>query len=392
MIKLAPKGLCTGCGACAYICPKNCISMKENEIGVVYPEADETDCVQCGRCRKVCPVLEPSDYRHPISAYAAWSSDEKERESSASGGIAAEIYKAAVRQGCRAAGAASNEDFSVSLWIADGCADIKLFKNSKYVFSSAMDLYPQLRSLLKAGEKAVVVGLPCQIAAIRKLFNDNGNLLLIDVVCHGTTPFAYLKQHIAMLEKQAGDVAKRMSFRDPFAHTYTYTFTLYNAQDKRFYAKRTKDGDTYQFGYHRTVSYRENCYHCMFAKGDRISDITLSDYKGLGTMAPCSYDAKNVSCVLVNTAKGADFLSALIKDKCIVAEERPVMEPVQGDAQLRHPSVKSKYRIMFEKEIQCASGDFEKAIRPVLVRYNRDEHIKFVMSLPRRVLRRLFKK
>ena len=38
MIQLAPKKLCTGCGACAFVCGKNCIVMKENEVGIVYPE------------------------------------------------------------------------------------------------------------------------------------------------------------------------------------------------------------------------------------------------------------------------------------------------------------------------------------------------------------------
>lgn len=115
-----------------------------------------------------------------------------------------------------------------------------------------------------------------------------------------------------MLEKKYGEVAKRMSFRDPSLYTNTFTFTLYNADNKRFYAQRTKDGDTYQFGYHRMVSYRENCYHCKFAKSKRISDITLSDYKGLGTMAPCAFSAQKVSSVLINTDRGKILIESLI--------------------------------------------------------------------------------
>lgn len=52
MIQLAPKKLCTGCGACAFVCGKNCIVMKENEVGIVYPELEMSNCVQCERCQK----------------------------------------------------------------------------------------------------------------------------------------------------------------------------------------------------------------------------------------------------------------------------------------------------------------------------------------------------
>ena len=87
MIQLAPKNLCTGCGACAFVCGKNCIVMKENEVGIVYPELEMSNCVQCERCQKVCPIIENVDSRKSLTAYAAWSSNENERATSASGGI-----------------------------------------------------------------------------------------------------------------------------------------------------------------------------------------------------------------------------------------------------------------------------------------------------------------
>lgn len=279
MVELAPLELCTGCGACAYACPKACIRMKENEIGVVFPVVDDTGCVNCKRCQKSCPVLEPIAYNMPQKAYAAWSSDKEEHRTSASGGVAAEIYKMALENGMHAAGAVQNDDFSVTLSLTDRKEHLAAFKNSKYVFSSAYELFPRLKELLAYRKQAVVIGLPCQIAAIRKLFGENNpDLLLADLVCHGVTPYSYLLQHIHKLEAEAGQTAHYMSFRDP--DTYTYTFTLYNDEKQRFYAKRTKDGDAYQFGYHRSISYRENCFHCQFACGKRVSDITLSDYSG----------------------------------------------------------------------------------------------------------------
>lgn len=186
MVELAPLELCTGCGACAYACPKACIRMKENEIGVVFPVVDDTGCVNCKRCQKSCPVLEPIAYNMPQKAYAAWSSDKEECRTSTSGGVAAEIYKMALENGMHAAGAVQNDDFSVTLSLTDRKEHLAAFKNSKYVFSSAYELFPRLKELLAYRKQAVVIGLPCQIAAIRKLFGENNpDLLLADLVCHG---------------------------------------------------------------------------------------------------------------------------------------------------------------------------------------------------------------
>lgn len=393
MIKLVEKDRCTGCGACAFVCSKKCISMLEDERHILLPRINHTNCVECGKCVNTCPILTPVDYREPQEAFAAWSSNEEERRTSASGGIAAEIYNKALSDGYSIAGAVQNKDFSVSIMLSNNADDIQTFKNSKYVFSSAVALYAQLQETIKRGERCLVICLPCQVAAIRKIFRDNPNIILMDVVCHGTTPVPYLQQHIAMLEKQCNEVAKRMSFRDPYTYTYTYTFTftLYNSDNQLFYAKRTKDGDTYQFGYHRTVNYRENCYHCPFAQSKRISDVTLSDYKGLGKMAPCSYNELKVSSVLVNTDRGKKFIDSLINDNKIVAEKRPTMEPINGDGQLRHPSIKNKYRRLFENNIARHNGDYEKSISPVLKVYNRDELIKKIIGMPRRAARKVLK-
>lgn len=257
------------------------------------------------------------------------------------------------------------------------------------MFSDAYEVFPKIKALLHDGKKVIFIGLPCQVAALRNLFRGNENMLLVEVVCHGTTPFSYLRQHIDILSKQSGRKASRMSFRDPEAYTYTYTFTLYDENGECFYSKRTKDGDTYQFGYHRGVTYRENCYHCRFAKPERNADITIADYHGLGLCSPCNYDDKNVSLILINTDKGDTFIRQLIEDKRIYAEQRPLEEPLKGEAQLRHPSVKNKYRMMFEKRIASCNGDFEKAIRYPQRRYDIDMRLRHIANLPREILRKL---
>lgn len=44
------KEKCTGCGACAEICPVDAI--KVDDVAVV----DENECIDCGTCVEECPV------------------------------------------------------------------------------------------------------------------------------------------------------------------------------------------------------------------------------------------------------------------------------------------------------------------------------------------------
>ena len=45
---------CTGCGACAAICPVNAIEYKVNKNGFFEAFVMEDKCINCGRCVKVC--------------------------------------------------------------------------------------------------------------------------------------------------------------------------------------------------------------------------------------------------------------------------------------------------------------------------------------------------
>lgn len=391
MIKLADKKICTACGACAAQCPRSSITMTEEDDGIVLPQIDTKTCIECHSCEKVCPVLNPPKRHEPQQAYAAWSNDAEERRTSASGGVAIEIYKYAISNGWKVVGASQNEDFSVTHKVVSTIEELVPLKNSKYVFSDAYSAFDKIKSLLKTGERIVFIGLPCQVAALRNLFHDDEKLLLIEVVCHGTTPLKYLRQHIHYLESLEGHVAKRMSFRDPDTFTYTFTFTLYDAKGQRFYAQRTKDGDTYQYGYHRSISYRENCYHCQFAKRQRVSDITLSDYNGLGKMAPCDYTQQKVSCVLCNSPKGMDFFNEFLRDGKLHADLRPTEEPIAGDPRLREPNKKSKARNDFETISLKWGGDFEKTMQHVIRKDKKRKQFNKILEIPRKTLQKVKK-
>ena len=59
MISIKNKKKCSGCSACASICPTNSISMIADEEGFLYPSVDIMKCIGCNLCDTTCPFLNP---------------------------------------------------------------------------------------------------------------------------------------------------------------------------------------------------------------------------------------------------------------------------------------------------------------------------------------------
>ena len=59
MIEIKDKKHCSGCTACESICLKECIQMKADEEGFLYPAVDTEKCIHCGACNRVCPIQNP---------------------------------------------------------------------------------------------------------------------------------------------------------------------------------------------------------------------------------------------------------------------------------------------------------------------------------------------
>ena len=55
---LKDKHKCSGCTACMAICPKQCITMSQDEEGFMYPIVDDKKCIDCGLCEKNCPFIQ----------------------------------------------------------------------------------------------------------------------------------------------------------------------------------------------------------------------------------------------------------------------------------------------------------------------------------------------
>ena len=81
------RSFCCGCTACVAICPHHALSMKEDDEGFLSPLLEVEKCIDCGLCKKLCPVLNPVKNKAPETVWAAWGKNEVERRASSSGAL-----------------------------------------------------------------------------------------------------------------------------------------------------------------------------------------------------------------------------------------------------------------------------------------------------------------
>nr|MCR4903058.1 Coenzyme F420 hydrogenase/dehydrogenase, beta subunit C-terminal domain [Butyrivibrio sp.] len=187
---------CCACGACLNICPKQAISMHEDEYGFIYPVVDEKLCIGCGACKKDCSYQNKDETNVPLECYAAVSKNKDQAKRSASAGIFSALATKTLLNGGVVYGAAFDKAWNVN-HISIGSAD-ELYKlqGSKYTQSNTGKTFSEVKKALIEGKNVLYSGTPCQIAGLKGfLGKDYNNLLTVDIVCHGVPNNKMFKEY-----------------------------------------------------------------------------------------------------------------------------------------------------------------------------------------------------
>ena len=343
MEKTCDYNICTGCGACSTVCPKNCISFIKGKMGHLFPKIDVASCIDCKKCERVCPALKTNDKNIPTKAYAAFTKDYNQYISSTSGGASHCLAEIIIRNGGVVYGCSCLPGVNIEHIRIDNINHLYKIKGSKYVQSKAWSIYKPLKDDIKKGIPVLFLGTPCQCAAVKALFSSYPeNLLLVDLICHGVPSNSFLTEHIHRKKIDLNSVAN-ISFRcnDKFILEvlgYNDRNVLYSSQP----LSSSIIDDGYYGPFFYGYNYRASCYSCQFAQPERCSDITIGDFWGLGRMNPkvnLENHDNGVSVILPITAKGHNYVNIL--HDYMYMDERPVMEAILGNNQLRHPKHKN---------------------------------------------------
>lgn len=376
---------CSGCGACYYTCPTNSIELKtiKDQAGEIALIKKET-CKSCNLCYKVCHQLTECQSFVPQKVYAAWVKDNLDYKTTSSGGIATLISRWIINNNgvVYGAGVVNNTVQHIRI---DNQKDLDLLKGSKYVQSS-YHIYKNVANDLGNNKNVLVVGTPCQIAAIRKFIPNklSKNLYLIDLVCHGVPSQNLFKQYLKELFNDS--IIKNLDIRFRSKDTLFAELLLLLDKTTGKILYRCKWQKDYFFrAFMMGLIFRENCYSCKYAKPERVGDLSLCDFWGIKQSFSGLKLPHNLSGVLINNEKGR-YVFENIADKCY-SEERTLEELVKGNANLQSASKKHKDYDVFWKNFEKGNSFISSASKTSLNKEIFIDKILELLKIPYRLLR-----
>lgn len=352
--EIKEKKECMGCHACSNICPKNCISMDKDKDWFWYPNVDYNKCIKCGKCIKVCPIINKAKVDNNPKAYACINNDEEVRLKSSSGGIFSLIAEQFIDSGGVVFGAEFDDEFRVLHNYIEKINDIGKLRGSKYVQSWIGDMYSQVKHFLKQGRDVLFTGTPCQIGGLKSYLDKSyDNLFCIDIICHGVPSPKVWDKYIDFRNKKAVSSPRRISFRMKSEGWKRFSVSFFFKNNKE-YRKKYQD-DLYMNAFLKNVCLRPSCYACGFKSLHRQSDITLADFWGIQNILPEMDDDKGTSLIFVNSDKGQKILEK-IKNKMIYEEVDVNQAVVYNSAMIKSVEYNDK-RDDFLRELDLLEFD-----------------------------------
>lgn len=322
---------CAGCKACVDICKKNAISIVDS-LSAVNASIDENLCVNCGACEKVCPNNSVLQMKRPQEWYQGWV--DATRQTSSSGGVATGLMQSFIRNGGYVAACLfKNGEFVFD--ITNDLNYAKKFAGSKYVKSNPQNIYKKVSEKIRAGNKVMFIGLPCQVAAVKNYIKKCDNLYTIDLICHGSPSPQILS---GFLHENNVDIQSisELKFRNKEGFGLQSGYKRISFDD---------ESDLYTFAFLTSLDYTENCYSCHYATLDRVSDITLGD--SWGSELDVEEQKKGISLILCQTEKGKE----LLENTKIELRNVDLNKAIEANHQLSRPSEMPTERKIFFRNI-----------------------------------------
>lgn len=338
MPTLANKSNCTGCTACESVCPKKAITMVADGMGFKFPDINYNLCIECKLCEKACPIIKPTishnyDDAQPDS-FAVQLKDKNELKKSQSGGAFFAIASNAINNGFLVYGAGVDSNLTVRHMKASNIEELNKLRFSKYVQSDLGNSFKEIKEELKAGNKILFTGTPCQIAGLKGAIPAKylGNLITVDLICHGVPGPEVYRQYLNFLEQKFKHKIERFIFRDKDS------FGWRTPREGAIFSDGTKR-NFYYYNYlflEKDLLARKGCAQCRFCNLQRVSDITIADCWGWEKLQRTDFNENlGISLVLINSNKGKEFFNE--SSEFLIAKNVP-LNPFLLQRNLKQPT------------------------------------------------------
>lgn len=195
-----------------------------------------------------------------------------------------------------------------------------------------------------------------------------------------TPPQIYLQEYIKVIAPSAAKVK--------FRGKYDFSLSCYDSSDKLIY-RRPANEDLYFSAFLKGVMFRENCYSCLYAKGERCADITIGDFWGIDrSKLENPYD-KRISLVIANSPKAMELIK--LCGTFAIFQRFDYNDARHQNGQLNAPFSISEDHDIF---VRCYNGSFIQAVKHTVLFRNlmrqkiRNTVYKFLSKLKRMILRK----
>ena len=277
--------------------------------GFLYPVVDETKCIDCGKCLKVCKDVRP--YQEPQKIYACWSKDDSLRARSSSGGIFSLLAELVLEQGGAVCAVGYSEDCKECLHKIIRCKDeLDDLRRAKFVQSKKYDVFQSIKGILKEGTLLLFCGTPCEVGGLRQfLGREYDNLITCDIICGCVSSPMVYRTYIEYLNQKHSASAVSVNFKDKRKGWRGKAIAVKFDNGEEYYNSILDDD--YCVSFHSRYNIRPSCFNCKYRNLKRGADITLGDFWAIEKYNEEYDDNKGTSFVLVNTSKGESTLYKL---------------------------------------------------------------------------------
>ena len=278
--------------------------MQKDRHGFLFPIINSVICVECGKCERTCPVVNPAEEQFLAECYAARCKDLDLRKQSSSGGIFGLLALNVLRENGVVYGCALSDELTAEHIRIENPEDLIKLQRSKYMQSNIGKTLTSCLEDLNAGRSVLFSGTPCQIAGLNSFLQKQkfSNLLTVEVICHGAPAPSSFEKYKNELEniyqKQMVDYIFRTK-KAPCIDSYTSPTAVF--ADGGQIDLPGLYSDYFFRAFLNNLNLRESCYRCQAKNGKSHADITLGDFWGLPGKYNMLNDGYGVSAVMLHT-------------------------------------------------------------------------------------------
>lgn len=336
---------CYSCSACANVCPKDAISFDDK----LFPKVDTSLCINCGRCEQVCIKLKETEYkpvlRRNAQGYVCKNIDDDERLASSSGGVFILLAKNMLSQGGYVCGCVYDDNFMPKHIVTNDFALVQKMMGSKYVKSDMNRCIREMEFLLKAGVPVLFTGVPCQTAAVKNCLEKYSDLVIVNIVCHGSIDRDFWKSYLDE-ERMQGEIID-VTMRDKSKGWDNYGLKITFKDGKEHITYKNQDGYFLRC-FTSGLFQRERCIKCQY-KGTAITgDLLLGDGWGMDKVFPNLCDAYGVSSVVILSDRGKTLMMEINNN--LLCENIDVSKIVVRNRRIVSPAPNTAFRKIFQKK------------------------------------------